>query len=146
MVDLKQNSITGQFIKKDDIGNYIKLFPLSKIHYDLKSTVKSASIKGEIMVFKEVKEVDITINKSLLFFNTHAKIGNEYSLPLHVKSLLDAVLRDDPLYFTFTGNMVESDQLKKDIEHALQDYFKNLEETLNTRKIALETSKPLGEK
>ena len=98
------------------------------------------------MVFKEVQEVDITINKSLLFFNTHAKIGNEYSIPLYVKSLLDAVLRDDPLYFTFTGNMVESDQLKKDIEYALQDYFKNLEETLNTRKIALETSKPLGEK
>ena len=41
MVDLKQSNITGQFIKKDDIGNYIELFPLSKIHYDLTSTVSA---------------------------------------------------------------------------------------------------------
>ena len=145
MVDLKQSNITGQFIKKDDIGNYIELFPLSKIHYDLASTVKSVHMKGQVVVFKEVKEVDITINKSLLFFNTNAKIGNQYSIPLYVESSLDAVLRDDPLYFVFTGNMAESDQLKKDIENALQDYFKNLEETLNTRKISLETSKSFSE-
>ena len=145
MVDLKQNNITGQFIQKDDIGNYIELLPLSKIHYDLSSAIKSAHVKGEVMVFKEVKEVDITINKSLLFFNTNAKIGNRYPIPLHVESSLDAVLRDDPLYFVFTGNMVESDQLKKDVENALRDYFRNLEETLHTRKISLETSKSLSE-
>ena len=145
MVDLKQSNITGQLIKKDDIRNYIELFPLSKIHYDLASTVKLAHMKGQVVVFKEVKEVDITINKSLLFFNTNAKIGNQYSIPLYVESSLDAELRDDPLYFVFNGNMAESDQLKKDIENALQDYFKNLEETLNTRKISLETSKSLIE-
>ena len=144
MVDLKQNRITGQFIKKDDIGNYIKLFPLSKLHYDLASTVKSAHMKGQVVVFKEVKEVDITINKSVLLFNTNAKIGNEYSIKLYVESSLDAVLRDDPLNFVFTGNMAESDQLKKDIENALQYYFKNLEETLYTRKISLNISKSLS--
>ena len=144
VVDLKQNNVIGNFIKQDDIGDYIELFPLSKIHYDLKSTVKSASMKGEVMVFKEVKEVDITINKSVLFFNTNAKIGNEYSIRLYVESSLDAVLRDDPLYFVFTGNMAESDHLKKDIENTLQDYFKNLEQTLYTRKMSLNTSKLLN--
>ena len=54
-------------------------------------------MKGQVVVFKEIKEVDITINKSLLFFNTNAKIGNQYSIPLYVESSLDAVLRDDPL-------------------------------------------------
>ena len=145
-LNLKQNNIIAKFTKKDNIGNYIQLSPLSQIHYDLQRSIKSVQMKGEVVVFKEVKEVNITIDKSLLFFNVDAKLGNEYLIPLYVESSLDAMFQDDPLYFDFHGNMEKSNELKKDIQNALQDYFKDLEETLNTRNISMKISKFLSEK
>ena len=130
----------GQFINKDNIGNYIKIFPSSKIYYDLTSKSKSSSLKGEVVVFNQVKEVNISIQKSLLSFNTDVRIGNIDLVPLHVKASLDAILRDDPLYFVFSGNMGKSNQIKKDIEAALRDYFRRLEKTLNSREILIKSS------
>ena len=141
VIDFYQKKVVGQFISEDNIGNYIKIFPLSKIYYDLTNRTKHSSLKGEVVVFNQVKEIDILIQNSVLSFNVDARIGNmENLVPLHVEASLDAVLRDDPLYFVFSGNMEKSNQIKNDIKGALQDYFIKLEKSLNSRQALIISS------
>ena len=137
LIDLNQKKIVGQFISKDNIGNYIKILPYSKIYYNLENKIKPLSLKGEVVVFNQVKEVEISILNSLVSFNVDARIGNEDVIPLHVEASLEAVLRDDPLYFVFSGDMEKSTQIKRDIKGALRDYFSKLEQTLNSREASI---------
>ena len=137
IIHLYQKKIVGQFVSKDHIGKYVKIFPHSKIYYNLEKKIKSLSLKGEVLVFNQAKEIDISIQKALLSFHVDARIGNEDLIPLHVEASLEAVLRDDPLYFVFSGNMEKSTQIKKDIEAALRDYFSKLEQTLNSREASI---------
>ena len=142
-VNLKQNNILVQFTKQNNIGNYILLSPSSKIHYNLERSIKSVHLKGEMTLFKEVKEVYITINKSHLFFNVDARLGSDYLIPFFVESSLDTVLQDNPLYFDFHGSMEKSNKLMEDVQNELQVYFEDLEEILNSRNISIKIAMSL---
>ena len=144
--DFYQKKIVGQFISEDNIGKYIKIVPLSKIYYDLTNRTRRSSLKGEVVVFNQVKEVDISIQNSVLSFKLDARIGNMDLVPLHVEASLDAVLRDDPVHFVFSGNMEKSNQIKKDIKGALRDYFIKLEKTLNSRQTLIISSQLSAER
>ena len=133
-VDIMLQKVVGQFINRDDIGNYIEIPPLSKIEYNLTNKIKKAILKGRIVVFNQVKEIDVSIKESLLSFNVDTKIANSDLIPLYVEASLEAVIRDDPLYLIFSGNMDRSPKLKSDIQNSVRNYFKNLEELLSTRK------------
>ena len=136
-IDLNENMIIGQFIKKENIGNYLKIYPLSNIyHYQN----KSVTMKGEAVVFNQVKKVNITIRSSILSFNVDVKIGSIDSVPLTVTSSLDAIIRGDPLYFVFTGNAENSNKLMIDIKDALNDHFTELEKRLNSRERSIRSS------
>ena len=139
-LDIMLKNVTGQFSKQDSIGNYLTIAQFSKIHSNLKDRFKSASLKGEVIVFNQVKEIDISIKESLLSFDVDAGIGNAGLIPLHVEASLEAVIRDDPLYFVFSGNMGRSTKLNSDIEEGLKNHFKKLEETLNSREKSLKSS------
>ena len=145
-VNIIQKKIYGQFTRRTNIGNYIQISALSMIDYDIEGESKSINIKGQVVVFNEVKKVNISIQKSLLYFNVDARIGNMDFMPLGVEATLETVLRDDPLYFVFNGNMDTSDQLKTDIKNALKDYFKNLEQSLNIRKNSIKSSQLSAER
>ena len=146
VIDFYQKKIVGQFINEDNIGKYIKIVPLSKIYYDLTNRTKQSSLKGEVVVFNQVKEVDISIQNSVLSFKLDVRIGNMDLVPLHVEASLDAVLRDDPVHFVFSGNMEKSNQIKKDIKGALRDYFIRLEKTLNSRQTLIISSQLSAER
>ena len=136
-IDLSKNMIIGQFTKKENIGNYLKIYPLSNIYYYQN---KSVTMKGEVVVFNQVKTVNITIRSSILSFNVVVRIGSIDSVPLTVRSSLDAMIRDDPLYFVFTGNLENSNKLMIDIKDALNDHFTALEQSLNSRERSIRSS------
>ena len=138
-VNIIQKKIYGQFTRKTNIGNYIQISALSMIDYDIQGEKKSININGQVIVFNQVKKVNISIQKSLLSFNVDARIGNMDLIPLGVETTLDTMLRDDPLCFVFNGNMETSDQLKTDIKNVLKDYFKNLEKSLDIRKNSIKS-------
>ena len=133
-VHIKLQKVVGQFVKWDNIGNYIEIPPFSKVEYNLTNEIKSANLKGRITVFNQVEKIDISIKESLLSFNVNAKFENVDLIPLHVEASLGTVIKDDPLYFVFSGNMNSSTKLRSDIKNAIRNYFKNLEDTLQTRK------------
>ena len=97
-------------------------------------------IKGEVTVFNQTREINMSIQASLLSFSVYASIGNVDLIPLDVMASLEAVLRNDPLYFTFSGNLEKSYQVKTDIQNSLKDYFNKLEETLNLKENAINSS------
>ena len=84
-------------------------------------------MKGEAVVFNQVKKDKITIRSSILSFDVDVRIGGIDSVPLTVTSSLDAMIRDDPLYFVFTGNVENSNKLMMDIKDELNDHFTELE-------------------
>ena len=139
-MDLKQKKIIGQFTKQDNLGNYIKVSPSTRFYYDLTKNTKSLMIKGEVTVFNQTREINMSIQASLLSFSVYASIGNVDLIPLDVMASLEAVLRNDPLYFTFSGNLEKSYQVKTDIQNSLKDYFNKLEETLNLKENAINSS------
>ena len=139
-VDFTQKFIVGEFTKQDNIGNYIKITPSSKVYYYLTKNSISVTLKGEVVVFNKVKTVNVTVQPNFLSFNVDARMGNTDSIRLAVVASLDAVLRDDPLYFTFTGNMNNSNQLMEDVKDKLNDYFTKLEQTIHSRKISITSS------
>ena len=146
VVNIIQKKIYGQLTNKINIGNYIQISALSMIDYDIQGEIKSINIKGQVVVFNQVKKVNVSIQKSLLSFNVNARIGNMDLIPLNVESTLDTMLRDDPLYFVFYGNMETSDQLKADIKNVLKGYFKNLEQRLDIRKNSTKSSQLSAER
>ena len=99
-----------------------------------------------MVIFNQVKEIDISIQNSVISFNLDARIGNMDLVPLHVEASLDAVLRDDPVHFVFSGNMEEFNQIKKDIKSALRDYFIKFEKTLNSRQTLIISSQLSAER
>ena len=139
-LDIMLQKVTGQFAKQGNIGNYVTIAPFSKIDSNLTDGFKSARLKGKAIVFNQVKEIDISIKQSLLSFDVDAGIGNAGSIPLLVEASLEAVIRDDPLYFVFSGNMGKSTKLNSDIEEGLKNHFTKLEETLNSREKSLKSS------
>ena len=139
-VDIMLQKVVGQFFERDNIGNYIEIPPLSKIEYNLTNEIKSANLKGRVKVFNQVEEIDVSFKKSLISFNVDAKFKNVELIPLHVEASLETVIRDDPLYFVFSGNMNISTKLQSDIKNAVRNYFKNLEETLQMREALVLTS------
>lgn len=139
-VDIVLQKVVGQFVKRDNIGKYIEIPPFSKIEYNLTNEIKSANLKGRITVFNEVEEIDVSIKESLLSFDVDAKFKNVDLIPLHVEASLETVIRDDPLYFVFSGNMNSSPKLKSDIKNAVRNYFKSFEETLLLREALILTS------
>ena len=144
-LDIMLKKVTGQFAKQDNIGNYLTIAPFSKIHSNLTNGLKSASLKGEVIVFNQVKEIDISIKESLLSFDVEVGIGNAGLIPLHVEASLEEVIRDDPLYFVFSGNMDRSTKLNSDIDEGFKNHFMKLEETLNSREKSLKSSQPSTE-
>ena len=46
VTDFYQKKIVGHFISEDNTGNYIRIFPLSKIYYSLTNRTKQSSLKG----------------------------------------------------------------------------------------------------
>ena len=139
-VNIIQKKIYGQFTRKTNIGNYIQISALSVIDYDIQGESKSINIKGQVVVFNQVRKVNMSIQKSLLSFNVDVRIGNMDLIPLGVEATLEAVLRDNPLYFVFNGNMNTSGKLKTDIKNLLKGYFKNLEQSLDIRKKYIKSS------
>lgn len=139
-VDFTQKFIVGKFTKQDNIGNYIKISPSSKVYYYLTKNSNSVNLKGEVVIFNEVKTVNVTVQPNFLFFNVDVRMGNTDSTRLFVVASLDAVLRDDLLYFTFTGNMNNSNQLMEDIKDNLNNYFTKLEQTIHSRKTSITSS------
>ena len=139
-VDIMLQKVVGQFINRENIGNYIEIPPFSKIEFNLTNKIKSASLKGRVSVFNQVEEIDASIKGSLLYFNVDAKLENVGLIPLRVETSLETVIRDDPLYFIFSGNMDRSTKLKFDIKNAVRNYFKNLEETLKMREALILSS------
>ena len=139
-VNIIQKKIYGQFTRKTNIGNYIQISALSVIDYDIQGESKSINIKGQVVVFNQVRKVNISIQKSLLSFNVDVRIGNMDLIPLGVEATLEAVLRDNPLYFVFNGNMNTSGKLKTDVKNLLKGYFKNLEQSLDIRKKYIKSS------
>ena len=99
-----------------------------------------------MVVFNQVKEIDITIQNSVISFNLDARIGNMDLVPLLVEASLDALLRDDPVHFVFCGNMEEFNQIKKDIKSTLRDYFIKFEKTLNSRQTLIISSQLSAER
>ena len=71
-LDIMLKKVTGQFAWQDNIGNYVTIAPFSKIHSNKTDGFKSASLKGEVIVFSQVKEIDISIKESLLSFYVDA--------------------------------------------------------------------------
>ena len=61
-------------------------------------------------------------------------------MPLTVTSSLDAMIRDDPLYFVFTGNVENSNKLMIDIKDVINDHFTELEQSLNSRERSIRSS------
>ena len=145
-VDIYQKKIYGQFTRKNEIGNYIQIPALSMIDYDIEGESKLINMEGEVEVFNQVKEVNISIQKSLLSFNVDARIGNMDLIPVRVEATLDTVLRDELLYFVFSGDMETSDQLKVDIKNALREYFDKLEKSLDLRKNSIKSSQLSAER
>ena len=113
IVHICQKRIYGQFTQKNSIGDCIQIPALSMIEYDIEGERKLINMEGEVEVFDQIKKVNISIQRSLLSFNIDTRIGNMDLIPLRVEASLDTVLREDPLYFVFNGNMNASDQLKR---------------------------------
>ena len=145
-IDLKQKKVVGQFTKQDNLGNYIKISQSTRFYYDLTKNTKSLMIKGEVVVFNQTKEINMSIQASLLSFSVYASIGNVDLIPLDVKGSLKALLQNDPLYFTFSGNLEKSYQMKTDIQNSMKDYFSKLEETLNLKENTINSSQLPAEK
>ena len=139
-MDLKQKKVVGQFTKKDNLGNYIKIYQSTRFYYDLTNNTNSLMIKGEVVVFNQTKEINMSIQASVLSFIVYASIGNVDLIPLHVEASLEAVLQNDPLYFTFSGNLEKSYQMKTDIQNSMKDYFSKLEESLNLKENTINSS------
>lgn len=99
-----------------------------------------------MVVFNQVKEIDISIQNSVISFNLDARIGNMDLVPLLVEASLYALLRDDPVHFVFCGNMEEFNQIKKDIKSTLRDYFIKFEKTLNSRQTLIISSQLSAER
>ena len=139
-IDLKQKKVVGKFTKQDNVGNYIKISQSTRFYYDLTKNTKSLMIKGEVIVFNQTKEINMSIQASLLSFSVYVSMGNVDLIPLDVKASLEAVLQNDPLYFTFSGNLEKSSQLKRDIQNSMKAYFSKLEETLNLKEGTINSS------
>ena len=97
-------------------------------------------MKDEVVVFTQVKKDKITIRSSILSFDVDVRIGGIDSVPLTVTSSLDAMIRDDPLYFVFTGNVENSNKLMIDIKDVINDHFTELEQSLNSRERSIRSS------